>query len=71
PPHLRTMLCALVSITVFETVNLMYVYLSGIQLDNGHWSRAVISVVYTTALAGALQFPIRWWLGVYKLKKAR
>ena len=71
PPHLRTVLCALLSVTVFESVNLLYVYLSGIQLDNGHILRATISILYTTALAGVLQFPIRWWLGVYRLKKAR
>ncbi len=70
PAHLRTMLCALVSITVFESVNLLYIYLSGIKPDMGHYSRALICIAYTTALAGVLQFPIRWRLGTYKLKKA-
>jgi hypothetical protein len=71
PAHLRTVLCALMSISVFEAVNLLYIYLNGIQLDAGHYRRALISVFYTAALAGALQFPIRWWLGVYKLQRAR
>lgn len=70
PAHLRTMLCALISIAVFETVNLVYVYLSGITLDGGHFSRALISMAYTTALAGLLQFPIRRWLGIRRLKRA-
>ena len=40
-------------------------------LDSGHISRAVIDVVYTMALAGLLQFPIRKWLGVYRLRHAQ
>jgi len=71
PAHLRTVLCALMSIAIFEAVNLLYIYLNGIQLDAGHYRRALISIFYTTALAGLIQFPIRWWMGVYKLKKAR
>jgi len=71
PPHLRTILCALLSVSLFEAVNLLYIYLNGIQLDLGHYQRAVISILYTTALAAVFQFPIRWWLGTYKLKKAR
>lgn len=71
PPHLRTVLCALLSVVIFEGVNLLYIYLNGIELNEVHYRRALISVLYTTVLAGVLQFPIRWWLGVYKLKKAR
>lgn len=70
-PHLRTPLCAALSVSVYEAVNLLYIYLSGVTLDNGHIRRALIDVIYSTVLAGMLQFPIRWWLGVYKLKKAR
>ncbi len=70
PAPIRTMLCALLSIAVFESVNLLYIYLSGIRLDAGHYSRALISALYTTLLAGLLQFPIRRWLGIHKLKKA-
>lgn len=71
PAHLRTVLCALLSIMVFEAFHLLFIYLNGIQLDGGHYRRALISVFYTTALAGVLQFPLRWWLGTYKLKRAR
>lgn len=70
PAPVRTMLCALMSIAVFEAVNLLYIYLIGITLDMGHYSRAFISVVYTTLLTGLLQFPIRRWLKIHKLKKA-
>lgn len=70
-PHLRTPLCAALSTAVFEGVNLVYIYLSGVSLDAGHWGRALVDVAYTMALAGVLQFPIRWWMGTYRLAKAR
>lgn len=70
-PHLRTMLCAGLSISVFEAVNLVYTYLSGVALGTLQFGRAITDVVYTVILAGLLQFPIRWWLGVYRLTKAR
>ena len=71
PAHLRTILCGLVSILVFEGVNLFYIYSNGITLDASHLQRALLSVVYTTALTAVLQFPIRWWLGLYKRQPAR
>ena len=71
PAHLRTILCGLVSILVFEGVNLFYIYLNGITLDSSHLQRALLSVVYTTAMTAALQFPIRWWLGLYKRQPVR
>lgn len=70
-PHVRTMLCALVSIAVFEGVNLVYTYLSGVALGPLQFGRAITDVVYTVALAGLFQFPMRWWLGIYRLAKAR
>ena len=70
-PHLRTALCAALSTMVFEGVNLIYTYLSGVTIDAAHLGRALTDVGYTTVLAGVLQFPIRWWMGTYKLQKAR
>lgn len=69
--HIRTPLCAGLSVTVFEAVNLMYTYLSGVALDLPHIGRALWDIVYTMALAGIFQFPIRWWMGTYKLRKAQ
>ena len=68
--HLRTPLCAMLSILIFEGVNLMYIYLNGVALNADHFLRALVDVLYTTLLAAVLQFPFRWWLGVYKVKKA-
>ena len=70
-PHIRTPLCAALSTAVFEGVNLIYVYLSGVTLDGGHFGRSLVCVLYTAAIAGVIQFPIRAWLGVYRLAKAR
>ena len=70
-PHLRTPLCAGLSIVIFEGVNLIYTYLSGVTIDGPHIGRALTDVVYTIVLAAVFQFPIRWWMGTYKLKKAR
>lgn len=70
-PHLRTPLAALLSVLLFEGVHLLYIYLTGVDLDGGHWRRALIDVGYTTLISALIQFPIRWWLGTYKLKKAR
>jgi len=69
-PHLRTPSCALLSIAIFEGVNLIYTYLSGVVIDSLHVGRALTDVVYTTLLSALFQFPIRWWMGTYKLKKA-
>lgn len=69
--HLRTPLCAMLSVGVFEAVHLIYIYLSGVSIDSSHITRAIIDVVYSTLIAGVLQFPVRLWMGTYKLKKAR
>ncbi len=65
-PHLRTPLCAMVAILVFEFIHVIYIYLSGVQLDAGHIQRALIDVVYTMLLAFLFQFPVRAWLGIYR-----
>lgn len=70
-PHLRTPLAALLSIAVFEGVHLIYTYLTGVALGPTQWGRALTDVVYTTVLSALLQFPLRRWLGVYRLPKAR
>ncbi|MEG0492043.1 MAG: hypothetical protein RR824_07710 [Clostridia bacterium] len=70
-PYLRGPLCAGVNLWVFEGVNLFYTYLSGVNLDSGHFWRAVVDVSYSMLLAGVLQFPIRFWMGMHKIKKAR
>lgn len=65
-PHLRTPLCALVSILVFEFIHVIYIYLSGVDLDAGHIQRALVDIAYTMLLAAVFQFPIRAYLGIYR-----
>ena len=65
-PHVRTPLCALISVFVFELVHLFYIYLAGVVLDSGHFNRALIDIWYTSLLAAVLQFPVRAWLGIYR-----
>ena len=68
-PHLRGPLAAILSTVIYETVWLLYIYLTGVTVDSGHILRSVIVVVYTTLITTVIQFPLRKWLGVYKLKR--
>ena len=70
-PHIRTILCALLSISVYEFINVVYTYLTGVALAALPFGRAITDIIYTTVLAAVLQFPVRWWLGIYKLNQAR
>ena len=70
-PHVRTVLCTLLSVSLFEFVHLFYTYLTGVALSSLPYGRAITAIVYSCVLTAALQFPLRWWLGVYKLPKAR
>ena len=71
PAHLRIPLCSALSVLVFESVHLFYIYLNGVALNSDHILRAFISIAYSAVISGVLQFPARWWLGVYKLAKVR
>ena len=70
-PHIRTVLCAMMSVGLFEFVNVFYTYLTGVAFADLPFGRAAACILYSAALAGVLQFPIRWWLGTYKLRRAR
>lgn len=70
-PHIRTPLCAMLSMLVFESVHLIYIFLNGYDLEAPHFFRTLVSILYSGFIAGILQFPIRWWFGIYKLHKAR
>ena len=59
PAWLRTILCAMVNVTVYETVNVMYIYLGGTDLTALHFRRALTDVLLTGALTAVVQFFIR------------
>ncbi len=69
-PHIRTMLAAALSTLIFEAVNLFYTFLGGVALSTAHYMRAIFDVIYTVAIAGAVQFPIRRWFGIHRIRKA-
>lgn len=51
PPLLRTVLCAMTNVAVFETVNVVYIYLQGTALTLQHFRRAAWDVVLTGVLS--------------------
>ena len=59
PAWLRTLLCTLINIFVFETVQVTYIYLGGSVLTPGHFFRAALDVLLTGLLCLLLEFPLR------------
>ena len=59
PAWLRTVLCAMLNTLVYETVNLTYVYITGISLTGTHILRGLLDVLFTDLLALLLAFPVR------------
>ena len=60
PAWLRTLLCTLLNIFVYEVVQVTYIYLGGSPLTAGHFIRALVDVVATGLLCLVLMFPLRW-----------
>lgn len=59
PAWLRTLLCTLLNIFIYETVQVTYIYLGGYTLTAGHFLRALTCIVSTGALSMLLMFPLR------------
>ena len=70
-PLLRTVLCALVNVTVYEIVNLVYMYLSGAELTSALIQRGLTDVLVTTALTAIIMVPVRKLLGFRKMEERR
>lgn len=64
PPLLRTLLCAGMNISVFQAVNLIYTYLTGVDLTPAHIGRALVGILYTFSVTGIIMLPLRRFLGV-------
>jgi len=69
-PLLRTVLCALVNVIVYEIVNLVYMYLNGAELSSALIQRALIDALATTALTAVIMVPVRKLLGFRKKEEA-
>ena len=59
PAWLRTLLCTLLNIFVYETVQVTYIYLGGNTLTADHFLRAFICILSTGLLSLLLMFPLR------------
>ncbi len=60
PAWLRTFLCTLLNIFVYEVIQVTYIYLGGSPLTAGHFIRALIDIGATGLLSLILMFPLRW-----------
>ena len=65
-PLLRTVLCAMVNVAIYEIVNLVYMYLSGAVLSAALIQRAMSDVLATTVLTAVIMIPVRKLLGFRK-----
>ena len=69
-PLLRTVLCAMVNVIIYEIVNLVYMYLSGAVLSPALIQRAMTDVLSTTVLTAVIMIPVRKLLGFRKKEEA-
>ena len=69
-PLLRTVLCAMVNVVIYEIVNLVYMYLSGAVLSAALIQRAMTDVLTTTVLTAVIMIPVRKLLGFRKKEEA-
>ncbi len=69
-PLLRTVLCAMVNVIIYEIVNLVYMYLSGAVISAALIQRAMTDVLSTTVLTAVIMIPVRKLLGFRKKEEA-
>lgn len=65
-PLLRTVMCALLNVLIYEIVNLVYMYLSGADLTAALIQRGLTDVLATTGLTAVIMVPVRKLLGFRK-----
>ena len=58
-PWLRTVLCTALNMTIYETVNITYIYIGGSPLTASHFLKAFGSIILTCLLCLILLFPLR------------
>ncbi len=59
PAWLRTLLCAMANVLVYEVIHVVYIYLGGTPLTLSHFRRALRDVWLTGVLTLAIEFPLR------------
>ena len=70
-PLLRTVLFAALNVTIYEIVNLLYMYLSGASLTFALIQRGFSDVLATTLLTAVIMLPVRKLLGFRKKEEER
>lgn len=68
-PYLRTPLCCMVCVLIYEIVNIAYMYLGGNPPTPDVLGRAAVSIFYSTGLCMLLVWPIRRFLGFRRLRE--
>lgn len=63
-PLLRTLLCTLFNVTVYDVVNITYIYLRGASITAVNIGRGLLSVFLTVLLCLILMIPLRRFLGL-------
>ncbi len=59
PPLVRTVLCAMANVTVYEAINIIYISLGGSAVTADHILRGVLDVLLTGLLTLAVAIPVR------------
>lgn len=59
PPWLRTVLCTMLNVLIYETVQVTYIYLGGSPVTGSHILRGLADVICSGLLCLILQFPVR------------
>ncbi len=70
-PLLRTVLCAMVNVLIYEVINLAYMYLSGADLTSALIQHGLTDVLATTLLTAVIMVPVRKLLGFRKKEEER
>ena len=63
-PLIRTPLAAMLMAAVFESINIAYVMLRGVDFDSENLTRIIVSVLYTTLVCAVIMIPLRSFLGI-------
>ena len=66
-PYLRTPLCCMVCVLIYEIVNIAYIYLGGNLPTPEMLGRAAVNILYSSGLSLLLAWPVRRILGFRKL----
>lgn len=65
-PYLRTLLCAMANVAIYEIVNIVYMYLNDTALTASQVQKSLSDIFLTTVMTGVIMIPVRKLLGFTK-----